>query len=212
MNTISKQFRDDIAESLFSRLDYIKCKPKNILILGETSEQVLKDVQKRYPKANFTVYADQCVILVKRTAWARMTTRARVTEQISGTIQEIPFQKNEFDVILSNLYFYQEPDLDKLYSKLADIIQPEGLLLFSTFGPDTPLPKYKLADMHDVGDAILKAGFKDPVMDAERIKQSNDVFEVVYGHAWGGAPKRQTIEEDGTVKISVNDLLSKIKK
>jgi malonyl-CoA O-methyltransferase len=58
--------------------------------------------------------------------------------------------------------------------------RPGGLLIFSTFGPDT-LKELRAAfvsadahvhvntfgDMHDLGDALVGAGFADPVMEME---------------------------------------------
>jgi malonyl-CoA O-methyltransferase len=61
------------------------------------------------------------------------------------------------------------------------VLKPGGLLAFSTFGPDT-LKELRASwaeadqqphvsrflDMHDVGDAMLNAGLRDPVLDVFR--------------------------------------------
>jgi malonyl-CoA O-methyltransferase len=68
-------------------------------------------------------------------------------------------------------------------------LQPEGLLMFSTFGPDT-LRELRTAthaatqstntsvnrfiDMHDIGDALVRAGFNAPVLDVERYTLTYD--------------------------------------
>jgi malonyl-CoA O-methyltransferase len=62
------------------------------------------------------------------------------------------------------------------------VLEPGGLLMFSTLGPDTlrelraALPQqgdtqrvHPFIDMHDLGDALLQAGFADPVMDMEML-------------------------------------------
>jgi malonyl-CoA O-methyltransferase len=54
--------------------------------------------------------------------------------------------------------------------------------MFSCFGPDTlaelrvvyaaagwPPPAVEFTDMHDIGDALVQAGFADPVMDQETL-------------------------------------------
>ncbi len=61
------------------------------------------------------------------------------------------------------------------------MLEVGGLLLFSTYGPDT-LKELRAAfapdsarhvntfvDMHDLGDALVAAGFADPVMEMETI-------------------------------------------
>jgi malonyl-CoA O-methyltransferase len=56
------------------------------------------------------------------------------------------------------------------------VLAPEGLLMFSTLGPDT-LKELRAAaggtrvhaftDMHDLGDMLVACGFSAPVMDME---------------------------------------------
>ena len=60
------------------------------------------------------------------------------------------------------------------------VLAPGGLLLFSSFGPDTlkelraafqsvdrHTHVHRFIDMHDVGDLLVACGFADPVMDME---------------------------------------------
>jgi malonyl-CoA O-methyltransferase len=58
------------------------------------------------------------------------------------------------------------------------VLAPGGLLMFSTLGPDTLKELraaagaervHRFADMHDLGDWLLAAGFSAPVMDMETI-------------------------------------------
>ena len=70
-----------------------------------------------------------------------------------------------------------------LSPKYAAILKPEGLFVFSTFGPDT-LRELRSAwaeadtynhvnrflDMHDVGDALVRAGLLEPVLDVDRLQ------------------------------------------
>jgi malonyl-CoA O-methyltransferase len=61
------------------------------------------------------------------------------------------------------------------------VLKPGGLLTFTTFGPDTLVELRRawaaadgrthvnrFIDMHDLGDALLRAGLAEPVMDVER--------------------------------------------
>ena len=58
------------------------------------------------------------------------------------------------------------------------VLAVEGLLMFSTLGPDTldelraaagAARVHAFADMHDLGDMLVAAGFAEPVMDMERL-------------------------------------------
>ena len=58
------------------------------------------------------------------------------------------------------------------------VLAVDGLLMFSTLGPDTlaelraaagAARVHAFADMHDLGDMLVAAGFAEPVMDMERV-------------------------------------------
>jgi len=83
-------------------------------------------------------------------------------------------------------------DLDSVFSEFRRVLRQDGLLMFTTFGPDT-LKELKQAwqmtdtdydhvnnfiDMHDIGDALIRAGFGQPVMDME-------IFTLTYDKAIG---------------------------
>jgi malonyl-CoA O-methyltransferase len=73
-------------------------------------------------------------------------------------------------------------DPDAVFQEVRRILQPGGLLTFATLGPDTlrelregwrkidPYPHvHRFIDMHDLGDALVRAGLAEPVMDTERL-------------------------------------------
>jgi malonyl-CoA O-methyltransferase len=86
------------------------------------------------------------------------------------------------DLILSNATFQWCNDLAQTFQECLRVLRPGGLLMFTTFGPDT-LKELRSAwsqidghthvspfpDMHDLGDALVRTRFADPVMDAERL-------------------------------------------
>jgi malonyl-CoA O-methyltransferase len=84
------------------------------------------------------------------------------------------------DLILSN-FLLPWIDPDAVFSEFRRVLAPRGLLSFTSLGPDT-LRELRSAwaqvdsssrvhpfiDMHDLGDALVRAGFAAPVLDVER--------------------------------------------
>jgi malonyl-CoA O-methyltransferase len=93
--------------------------------------------------------------------------------------------------VFSNLAL-QWCDPQRVFGEASRVLSPGGLFIFSTFGPDT-LKELRAAfaaadgrahvnafiDMHDLGDALVHAGFADPVMDMEVITMEYDSVEAV---------------------------------
>ena len=96
------------------------------------------------------------------------------------------------DMVWSNLAVQWCNDLPATFVELHRVIKTDGLLMFSTFGPDT-LQELRIAfdgvdgynhvnrfaDMHDIGDMLVAAGFADPVMEMERLTLTYDDVRAV---------------------------------
>jgi malonyl-CoA O-methyltransferase len=92
----------------------------------------------------------------------------------------LPLPDASVDLVFSNLMLQWCNDLDAVFREFRRVLKPRGLVTFTTFGPDT-LTELRAAwravddgihvnrfiDMHDVGDAMVRAGLAEPVMDLE---------------------------------------------
>jgi malonyl-CoA O-methyltransferase len=99
-----------------------------------------------------------------------------------GDAERLPFADNSFEMIFSNLTVQWCGDLEATFAEFRRVLKPGGVLLFSTLGPDT-LKELRAAwgavdghvhvnrfiDMHDIGDAMVRARLAEPVMDMEMI-------------------------------------------
>ena len=96
-------------------------------------------------------------------------------------------------MVFSNLTLQWVNQLEQTLREVARVLRPGGMLLFSSFGPDT-LNELQQAwqaadaythvnafiDLHDVGDAMLRARLAEPVMDAERFTLTYaDVYKLM---------------------------------
>lgn len=84
------------------------------------------------------------------------------------------------EMLWANMMLHACPDIAATLAAWRRALVVDGFLMFSTLGPATlhelralyaPLgygvPQAPFADMHDLGDALMHAGFADPVMDQE---------------------------------------------
>lgn len=93
-----------------------------------------------------------------------------------GDTHRLPFEASSVDLLWSNLAFHWFDDVPAAIAEWYRVIRPDGLLMFSSLGVDTlhelrqcGMAMQPLPDLHDIGDALVKAGFAEPVMDAQRL-------------------------------------------
>ena len=169
----------EIGKRLLDRLDYIKVAPKTILDLGSATGHQTRALEKRYPKANIIALDFATNMLCKAKQQARWFTHQHF---LCADATHIPLPDHSVDLIYSNLLLHWISDLPSLFSELARVLKPTGLLLFTSLGPDTlkelrqswasinNLPHvHSFLDMHDLGDGLLKFKFADPIVDMEKI-------------------------------------------
>jgi malonyl-CoA O-methyltransferase len=170
----------EIGERLLGRLDLIRLQPGRALDLGAGTGVVAEALLRRYRGAQ--VYAvDSAVGMLalarRRGGWRR---RPRVVCADAG---RLPLAAASVNMVVSNLMLPWCLPPDAAFAEIRRVLAPGGVLLFSTLGPDTLVELRRswarvdalahvnpFMDMHDVGDALLRAGFADPVMDVERLE------------------------------------------
>jgi malonyl-CoA O-methyltransferase len=110
----------------------------------------------------------------RRQTWLRRFAR------VCADAAHLPLAEGSVDLIISNLML-QWCDPDAVFAEFRRVLAPHGLVSFTTLGPDT-LRELRSAwraadsrthvnqfiDMHDIGDALVRAGFASPVLDVER--------------------------------------------
>jgi malonyl-CoA O-methyltransferase len=113
-----------------------------------------------------------------RLPWLSRLGLYRRHDFVCGDMEALPLKDSSISMVWSNLAIQWCNDLDAVFGEFQRVLSAEGLLMFSTFGPDT-LKELRQAsagphtrvsrfmDMHDIGDALVRAGFSAPVMDVE---------------------------------------------
>lgn len=176
----------EVASRLLERLDYIRLQPNSVLDLGCGTGTVTADLLKRYPKAQ-TIALDLALNMLKKTQLHGKGWLKKKPQCLCADAERLPLKDDTIDLLISSLMLQWSNDLPALFAGFQKVIAPNGLLMFTTFGPDTlkemreswatvdNIPHTtQFTDMHDIGDALLQAGFSDPVMDMEIITMTYD--------------------------------------
>jgi malonyl-CoA O-methyltransferase len=169
---------------MLQRLDYVKLLPRRILDAGSGPSPQASRLARRYRGA-------QLVALDFSVAMLGEAQPAGILQRLAGRgnriavcadISRIPLAPRSVSMVWSNMALHWAADLPSAMREFHRVLEVDGLLMFSTLGPDT-LRELRSAfagsggqrhvhgfiDMHDLGDMLVAAGFAAPVMDTETI-------------------------------------------
>lgn len=176
---------------LLESLDYLddpalaRAPPRRVLDLGCGTGRASRAMQARWPKAEVVSLDLALPMLREGRAAARpggwlTNPFARRPLPVCADARALPLADASVDVLFSNLCLQWVEDLDAVLAGFRRVLKPHGLLLFSTFGPATlwelreafaqadDVPHVSpFADIAGVGDALVRAGFHQPVLDRE---------------------------------------------
>jgi malonyl-CoA O-methyltransferase len=168
----------EIGERLLGRLDWLKIAPGLILDVGSGCGRLSRALSERYPQA--TVHGFDLALDMARQARDRLP----AGNFVCADAARLPLPDARADLLVSNLMLQWCSDYPAVFAEFARLLKPDGILLFTTFGPDTlrelraswaevdALPHVsRFTDMHHLGDALLGAGLRHPVVDADWIKE-----------------------------------------
>jgi len=172
----------ETADELLERLAGIRIDPARIVDLGCGTGYATQALQRMYRRAR-VLGIDFAPAMVRHMRAGRRLGRRPLAA--CADVTRLPLADASVDLAFSNLTFQWLADPVRLFGEIRRVLRPHGVLMFSTFGPDTlselrtawatvdhDVHVTPFADMHDIGDALLGAGLVDPVMDAEQLQRS----------------------------------------
>lgn len=163
-------------DGLLERMAPMQVEPKRVLDLGAGTGTLSRRLLKVFRRSR-VLSLDRSHAMLRQARKGRGYF-ARVSE-LQADAAALPLASMSVDVIVANLLLPHVPDADALFAEVARVLKAGGLFAFATLGPDS-LRELREAwdgdghvqrfpDMHDVGDALVRAGLRDPVLDVDHI-------------------------------------------
>jgi malonyl-CoA O-methyltransferase len=169
----------EIADRMLERLECVRLDPRVILDLGTGTGYAIEALRRRFRKAHILAVDFAIAMLHRARHRGSWLNRPRC---VCADVEALPIADATVDLVFSNATLQWCNDLPNTFGELLRVLRPGGLLMFTTFGPDTLRELREawatvdghthvspFADMHDIGDALMRARFADPVMEAERL-------------------------------------------
>jgi len=194
----------EVERRMAERLELVRLDPVRILDAGSGDGEGSALLARRYPRAECVALDAAHAVLVNARAKSRdarsLLQRARdlvpgsrrSSLAVCGDFHRLPFASRSFQLAWSNLALAWAGDPLPVFKELCRVLEVGGLLMFSTYGPDTlkelraafaavdAAPHvHRFIDMHDLGDMLVAAGFAEPVMDMEVITLTYPDFDAL---------------------------------
>ena len=216
----------EIGNRILERLEIIRLAPDTILDIGAGTGVFTHALGKRYKKSRVIAY-DIAPRMLQRARNRNGRINALLNKWnnkhsfLCGDAEHLPLADQSIDLIFSNVALQWCTDLEHTFAEFRRVLKPGGLLMFSTFGPDTlkelrdswraadsqteqNIHVHDFIDMHDVGDAMLRAGMADPVMDME-------TFTLTYADAYQLMRELKTLGAHNVASQRRHSLTGKIR-
>ena len=179
----------EVGERMLARLEYLTLQPQRILDIGSGTGYFGQMLASHYRQAQILEIDFAQAMLQQAQArlskWQRWFGRRQ--QYMCADIQALPLCRQSIDMIWSNFSLLWQDMPDAILAECYRVLKPNGVVMLCTLGPDT-LKELRSAfkgvdtyahvhpfmDMHDLGDALIRQGFSDPVMDMEYITVTYD--------------------------------------
>lgn len=184
VSALQREVEGWLLESLMYLDDAV---PGSVLDVGSGLGGAAQAMRARWPKARI-VALDAAMPMLQAQArsrgWRLPGLGPRAVDRVCADAAALPLADHSVDLLFSNLCLQWTGDLAAVFAGFRRVLRPGGLLLVSTFGHDT-LHELRTAfaqaddephvspfvGIAQFGDALMQAGFRNPVLDREMLQQ-----------------------------------------
>ena len=169
-----------IRDQLLAQLDLVRLEPELIMDLGAGTCRGAAGLSRRYPKAKVLALDLVPDMLRQRPPGVDLAT--------AGDGAQLPLPDHSVDLVFCSLMLHACPDPRLVLDEVCRVVSEPGLFAFAALGPGTlgelaaawsvldDRPHVgRFIEIHELGDALTRAGFHEPVLAREKL-------DVTYSH------------------------------
>lgn len=177
-------------DGLFARLEPMTIDARTVIDLGSATGTGSHMLAKRFRRARIIAVDLSRNMLFKCRTKSSWISRVSI---VQANACALPFANQSVDVVASNLLLPWIDAPAAVFDEVSRVLRKDGLFTFATLGPDSLLELRRawmvadtsahvnrFLDMHDVGDALVRAGLKDPVLDVDRLAVSYENADALF--------------------------------
>lgn len=167
--------QQEICQRALERLQMIKLQPQKILDIGSGTGKSVRGLQARFPESQ-VIASDIAMPMLMH------TNQTQAVQTVCCDAEQLSIADKSVDLIFSTSTFQWCENLHQVFSECSRVLRDDGVLVFTTFGPDTlkelrqswaqvdgQSHVHGFIDMHHIGDLLLANHYADPVVDMEVI-------------------------------------------
>ena len=200
-------------EGLLTRLAPMLIDAKTIVDLGCATGAGGRALSNQFRRAHI-ISIDLSQQMLRQAQHRRSLLGRRSVVQANAAA--LPLAAHSVDLVFSNLLLPWISDLTTLFTEMDRVLRKDGLFIFSALGPDSlrelrqawrgvsdDVHVNRFLDMHDIGDATVRSGLRDPVLDVDRLRVSYEKPEAFFADltALGGRNSLQNRSRSLTGKV-----------
>jgi malonyl-CoA O-methyltransferase len=168
----------EVATRLLERTVFNRLAPSRILDLGCGTGTASAALKSQFRQAQVIGLDSSPLMLEQLKHKSRLF---KPLKAICADATALPLAAQSVDMVFSSLVNHLLDDA-ALFTEMRRVLRPEGMLMFATLGPqslaelgsawgglDETVQLTVFPDLMELGDALFAAGFREPVMDTERI-------------------------------------------
>lgn len=171
-------FQQEIGKRLIERLNFARIAAGTVMDLGASTGYLTQQLAQCYGDATL-IAVDIAEGMLR---YMQKSDHLSLPWLVCADAEHLPFSSETVDLVFSNLMLQWCPNSLAVFDEVRRLLKPGGLFVFSTLGPDTfcelrqswaQVDDYQhvnaFTDMHNVGDALLTLGLRNPVVDREYV-------------------------------------------